>query len=103
MSTHLFFFKRPLLIALDIFDEKWPPFCSHIIVETWLDGEDTEHLRVFYNYRKVLEMTLGDFARFTKSKVPGDYAVECDIPFRHKSDSAALVTDTLAKKDGTSF
>ncbi len=40
-----------LLMALDVFDNKWPRYCANLAIELW-ENEKHEHLvKIKYNYK----------------------------------------------------
>mmetsp|Transcript_3686 Transcript_3686/g.14485 ORF Transcript_3686/g.14485 Transcript_3686/m.14485 type:complete len:437 (-) Transcript_3686:71-1381(-) len=78
----------PLLIALEIFDGLWPPFCSYISVELWenqraaalaTEEDDDDHylVRIIYNGEEKSRMALSKFTQMLAPKIPVDWAAEC--------------------------
>ncbi|CAO3687545.1 unnamed protein product [Rhizopus microsporus] len=86
----------PLLIILNAFDERWPPFGSAILFELFKEKQGKEHyVRVRYN-ENTLELpgcagkgqhkegdkslcTLDAFRKIVKDQIPTDWEKECSI------------------------
>ena len=39
----------PLLNCLNVFDNIWPPYASHVSLETWTDAANKVYVRILYN------------------------------------------------------
>jgi len=76
----------PVLVALDVFDDKWPPIASNLILELLEEKQNPQnrYVRLIYNDR-VLQIpgcngTLCPYATFrqkVKELIPNDFHTEC--------------------------
>jgi len=75
----------PLLVALGVFNGRWPDYCADLAFELWEDrlhvGEDNDRfqMRVLYSGNEVVRMTLPEFEATYRNKVPINWASECRL------------------------
>ncbi len=90
----------PLLIALGVFDGKWPPFSAAICMELWTTADHHRYVRVSYNGQYVViagQKTswcpYDEFEALLRQYVPSDYKAMCVARESHQSDH--IVTKTV--------
>lgn len=67
---------EPLLVALKLFDGKWPNYTSALIFELW-EGPDRELVRIKYEDKEVYRGPLDAFKKLVANRIPSDYEKEC--------------------------
>uniref|UniRef100_A0A7S3PFY8 Acid phosphatase n=1 Tax=Aplanochytrium stocchinoi TaxID=215587 RepID=A0A7S3PFY8_9STRA len=85
----------PLLITLDLFEEKqkWPGFCSDVAIELWEDlsvaepnemitsgGSDNCYfVRILYNGEEKCKLLLTEFEELLEDRTPSSWKDECKV------------------------
>ncbi|KAA8497778.1 Lysophosphatidic acid phosphatase type 6 [Porphyridium purpureum] len=92
----------PILVALRVFDGKWPPFAAYVAIEL-LENQQNRgsfFVRVVYNGEEQLLEDFASFERRVCDVIPADFQKECTL------DEALKMTEQLPAdkaSTGTSF
>lgn len=100
----------PVLAALGIYDDVWPPYASNIVVELAVDKHNGRgYVRVIYNDDEIILpkasrphgawIRLEDLQHLLKQYIPTDYQQECQCRASETGVLGDAVGDTYRREE----
>ncbi|KAL0478736.1 acid phosphatase [Acrasis kona] len=69
----------PLLNALDVYDNRWPPMGSNVALELYVDGRNKYHVKIVYDDKLRCTLPFEEFEKNVTKLIPVDFNKECSV------------------------